>query len=347
MKKSFSVIFFILILTILVAGVVDATDSNNYNSTSIKSGNTQTNQITTSNSEKLNSTLKSSSSGIYQERYWWDQKQHGIHSCGPTSGAMALSALGILVQHEHMTIHYKTTLTNTIPSAIISGSRVHAAEKGIKLTGWFENFNNRWKYLGQCMADPNIAVVLHGNTSGWKKYYESSIGHYVFPVKIDLNQEKIWIADPDRPGILEYTFAEFKPGLDAISQPSMIVLKRKTGTNTIPPSVYEKLNDHIAPTVVSIYPSNRISYSQSRAIIFKFSENITPSWNYNNILVKNLKTNEYITVYKKVIIKNNLYIYTSKRIQYNFYSVIIKFSSIKDYAGNNLAKTFCYSFKNK
>jgi opacity protein-like surface antigen len=338
----------ILFLVFVLAGTATASSSSN---SDLEVTTTHTSQDTSllKNSKTINSTItttkaKASKGNIvYNEPYWWDQKQHGLHSCGPTSGAMALSALGVIVDHEHMTIHYHTTLTNTKPSAIIQGSIEHASEEGIRLTGWLEEFST-WQRLGELIANPKRAVVLHGSTSGWDKYYNSSIGHYVFPVKIDLTQRKIWIADPDRSGTLEYTFDEFKPGLDAISQPNLIVLKRITKGPLPAPSVYRKLNDPIPPIVQSYIPTNyQTSYSTTSGINIKFSEKIKADIAYRYIVVKN-QLNQKLNMIISIT-GDTINIKTVTRTNNTWYRVVIPRKAVQDLAGNYLTETYTFLFK--
>jgi hypothetical protein len=164
---------------------------------------------------------------VLKEPFWDDQDQHGTASCGPTSLAMLLSTFNIKIDHANVIPYTHTTPTNTNPVDIIQGAIQIGKEHGINFKGWREDFNERWDYLGKLMADPNTAVILHGHTSGWRKFYTGNYGHYVFPVSLNLCTKHILIADPARSWTLDYTFGEFLPGLKAISQPSMIIIQRQ------------------------------------------------------------------------------------------------------------------------
>jgi hypothetical protein len=172
-------------------------------------------------------TPKPSGCKDYYEQKYAKQDQHGTASCGPTSLAMALSSFGIKIDHADVIPYTHTTPTNTNPVDIIAGATAIGKKYGMNITGHREKFNERWDYLGQLIADPNKAVILHGHTSGWRKYYIGNYGHYVYPVHVNMCNKTINIADPARSWILSYTFSEFLPGLRAISQPSMIILEKK------------------------------------------------------------------------------------------------------------------------
>ena len=167
--------------------------------------------------------------GVYVESSWLDEDQNTNYTCGPTSSKMALSTLGVITTEEEMAVEEGTTERGTSHQGIIRGCIEEAREKNIVLTIVEMTFNQigGWKGLGETIQNPKQAVIAHGRCAGWPTYYKSYTGgHYVFPVKVDLNQSKIWIADPARTNTLVYSFNEFKAGLDLISQPSFIVLKR-------------------------------------------------------------------------------------------------------------------------
>jgi hypothetical protein len=140
---------------------------------------------------------------------------------------MALSTLGVSSGEGEMMRHEGTSRSGSAPAGIIAGCIRQGKEKGVKIQGWTQSISSTgWAGLGRLIADKKIAVILHGNTAGWRKYYKGSYGHYVFPVKVDTIHQEIWIADPARQATLRYTFAQFINGLRLVSGPSLIVLKR-------------------------------------------------------------------------------------------------------------------------
>jgi hypothetical protein len=143
---------------------------------------------------------------------------------------MALSSLGVPNLAEfHLASHQGTQpVVGTDHQGIMNGCIAHAAEQGIQLKAYEKTFNEIYGYkgLGQYIANPEIAVIAHGNTAGWPSYYSGVYGHYVFPVIINLDTERIQIADPARDPNPVYSFSEFKDGLDLVSQPSFIVLEK-------------------------------------------------------------------------------------------------------------------------
>lgn len=167
--------------------------------------------------------------GVYCESSWNDDDQDTDHTCGPTSSAMALSTLGVITTEAEMAREEATTERGTPHEGIIKGCIHEAQEKGVVLQAMELTLTGigSWKGLGETIANPNKAVIAHGNTKGWPSYYKGTYGHYVFPVKLDMNQARIWIADPARKATLVYSLNEFKAGLDLVSQPSFIVLEKK------------------------------------------------------------------------------------------------------------------------
>jgi peptidoglycan hydrolase-like protein with peptidoglycan-binding domain len=167
---------------------------------------------------------------VFYETSWIDYDQTTNYTCGPSSSYMALSALGVPNLAEfHLASHEGTQpVVGTDHEGIMNGCVAHAAEQGIQVRAYEKTYQGIFGYegLGQTIADPNKAVIAHGNTAGWPSYYTGVYGHYVFPVCVNLDTERIQIADPARDPNPVYSFSEFKDGLDLVSQPSFIVLEK-------------------------------------------------------------------------------------------------------------------------
>lgn len=157
----------------------------------------------------------------YSFRYQPDK-----YTCGPASTEMALSELGVHVYVTDIAKYEGTTIRGTGHDGIKAGIAAVAKETKTNLTFSEAYFSDTgWAKLGQLLKDPTVAVICHGHTSGWRSYYDGDYGHYVYPVKICLDQKKIWIADPAR-GVITYSLDEFLKGLNKISQPSLLIIKR-------------------------------------------------------------------------------------------------------------------------
>lgn len=114
-------------------------------------------------------------------------------------------------------------------------------------------------------------------------------------------------------------------------------------SQTISASVLVK--DTIPPKVFSTTPTNKkTNVSRTSLIVIKFTENIKASTYYNKITIKN-SAGKILTISKKSILKNTLYITTIKRSANTTYTLTIPRSAIKDYAANNLATTYTFTFK--
>jgi len=172
---------------------------------------------------------------VYVESSWLDEDQDTNYTCGPTSVAMAMTALGIdpgvtgkYDNEAHMASEMGTTTRGTGHPQIIAGVMKEAAQQGlaVKVTEMTFAQIGGWEGLGKTIVNPKMAVVAHGNTAGWRRYYIGTYGHYVFVVKVDMTKKLIYIADPARQATLVYPFAEFKVGLDLVSQPSFIVIEK-------------------------------------------------------------------------------------------------------------------------
>lgn len=173
--------------------------------------------------------------GIYIESSFLDFDQTTDYTCGPASSVMALSALGINTSESEMANREWTNASSgTSHEGIISGCIAEAREHGITLTVKEQNFSaggsnldERFRTLGKLIADPKVAVIENGMCSGWPTYYKSyKGGHYVFCVRIDMNQRIVHVADPARSATLIYSFEEFARGLALHSLPSLLILRR-------------------------------------------------------------------------------------------------------------------------
>ena len=106
--------------------------------------------------------------------------------------------------------------------------------------------------------------------------------------------------------------------------------------------------DKTAPKVTYTYPKN-LSTGQSRTatLYLKFSEKIKASTYWSKIYVKDLKTAKKVVI-TKWIKGNILYIKTRyKRPSLRWFQVYVPYKAVKDYAGNNLVRTYSYKFKTR
>lgn len=180
----------------------------------------------TSTQTPVKTATKTDTSQIYSVPSYKYEKQDTAYTCGPSSSVMALSEMGIPASESEMATLEKTTKDGTDHKGIISGIRAAGSKAGITLLVSEAKFLDvGWQKLAEWIRDPKIGVICHGVCAGWKYYTEYKGGHYVFPISINLATRTITIADPAR-GILIYTFDEFKKGLDLLSQPSLIVIRK-------------------------------------------------------------------------------------------------------------------------
>jgi hypothetical protein len=120
------------------------------------------------------------------------------------------------------------------------------------------------------------------------------------------------------------------------------------GGNVSPVYTEKYVIDKTAPKVTYTYPKN-LSTGQSRTatLYLKFSETLKVSTYWSKIFVKDLKTGKKVSI-TKWIKGNLLYIKTNyKRASLRIYQVYVPYKAVKDFAGNNLVKTFAYKFKTR
>ena len=106
------------------------------------------------------------------------------------------------------------------------------------------------------------------------------------------------------------------------------------------------VKDTIPPTIILTSPKNGATgISKSANIIIKFSENIKAGTNISKIFIKNMTTGKYVSINNEIS-GNTLIIKTTQtRISKNTYEVYIPSASVRDLAGNNLAKSYTFKFK--
>lgn len=180
-----------------------------------------------SSQAKTSSNSSSASDSCYTSPRVELLRQPNGFTCCPTSTAMALYELGIVETEDEMATLEGTTSSGTSHPQFEAGVLAEAKRKGVNLKVSFVNFSSvGFEGLGKMIADPKIAVIIHGICTGWRRYYKSySGGHYVYPWKVCLKNGVIWIMDPDR-GDIWYPLDEFKKGISANSQPSLCVITR-------------------------------------------------------------------------------------------------------------------------
>ena len=105
-----------------------------------------------------------------------------------------------------------------------------------------------------------------------------------------------------------------------------------------------KMVDTTLPKIISTNPKKGAAgVSRTSNITLRFSEKIKASSYWSKIVVKN-KWGRTVKI-SKSISGNKLYIKTSKRSSYSYYTVYIPKYAVKDYAGHNLAVGYTFKFK--
>lgn len=166
-------------------------------------------------------------SGWQRINYYRFDYQDTNWTCGPSSSVMALSEVGVYAGEREMSNHQSTVVREgTSPGNLCYGIVRQGKEHNVKLKCWLQKFSDTgWQNLGDMIQNPKIAVIAHGKTGGWRKYWNGNWGHYVFPIGINVSKGLIEIADPKK-GKLVYKLSEFKKGLDMVSSPSLIIVKK-------------------------------------------------------------------------------------------------------------------------
>ncbi|PKL66485.1 MAG: hypothetical protein CVV28_10815 [Methanobacteriales archaeon HGW-Methanobacteriales-1] len=118
--------------------------------------------------------------------------------------------------------------------------------------------------------------------------------------------------------------------------------------NPSPIYTYKYTIDKTTPKVTYTYPKNlRTGQSRTATLYLKFSEKIKASTYWSKIYVKNLKTGKKVSI-SKYIRGNILYIKTRyKRPALRWFRVYVPYKAVKDFAGNNLVRTYTYKFKTR
>jgi len=117
-----------------------------------------------------------------------------------------------------------------------------------------------------------------------------------------------------------------------------------TAGNPSPVYIQKYIIDKSPPRIVSTNPKNSATkVSRTSTITIKLTENLKYGVNWSKIVIKN-KYGKSVK-FSKWISGNMLYLKTSKRSSYSYYTVYIPSSAIRDLAGNSMVKGYTFRFK--
>ena len=149
-------------------------------------------------------------------------------------------------------------------------------------------------------------------------------------------------------GKLKTSNSSIVNGISKIILNTGFVLGTATVTATIDNIQKEtqvKIVDTIPPKISTTTPTNlKTGVSKTSTITIKFTENIKSSTYLNNISIKNLSTNKYLTI-SESIKGNTIIIKTTSKRTNTWYKVTIPKAAVKDVVGNNLQANYTFKFK--
>ena len=171
------------------------------------------------------------------------------------------------------------------------------------------------------------------------------------------NSDKTVKLTMDKKGTIYYTTNGSTPTISSKKYTGSITLKSTTilkfiavdiAGNKSPVYTNKYTIDKTAPEVKSSNPVNGAkNASTTSTITIKFNKNVKTSLNWSKIHIKNLSTGKLVSI-KTTIKHNQINIrMTHTRYSNNKYQVYVPQSAVKDNAGNNLKKTYYFSFKTK
>ena len=179
------------------------------------------------------------------------------------------------------------------------------------------------------VSDPVYSAIHLETTDGWGLNRRNIMTYLVSNVNYS-TQVKIWAST-------------------CRSTPDNIIFGGKTISKYSLPKIPNKL--YIGqvtlknPQVTLVSPNNKqTGVNRTAFTIIKFNEPIKPSTYFTSITIKNLITGKTAKI-SKFIKGNILYIQTTKKTAYTWYTVTIPQAAIKDNTGNNLLATYTFRFK--
>jgi C1A family cysteine protease len=242
-----------------------------------------------------------------------------------------------LIISEPGTIYY--TLDGTIPNYI---SHIYSGPIIITL-------NTLLKYM---------AVDLIGNASQTysQKYIIDKIAPTITPSLNGgtYNTNKNVYLTMNEPGNIYYTVNGQDPTVYGVKYTSPILITKTCVLKYYGIDLLENKSqvytqtytiDKTPPKVISTTPLNYTrTYSRTASIMIKFSESIFTSNSWNDIKVKDITTNRYVS-FIRALSGNILTIKTSLRTANHWYQIILPSSSVRDRAGNKQQAEYSINFK--
>lgn len=154
------------------------------------------------------------------------------YTCADSSMQMAFSTLGYTVGEKWLAEVAGTTRKGTSHEQIFHAVQ-HVSEKvGHKFTVGHYRLPTLGGWLGvQSQIKNGGAIIIHIRTgalskdANGKECWLHDYGHYVYLVGINVKESKVRIADPTK-GVRDFTFVQLQKAIDAVSQPSFIMIKK-------------------------------------------------------------------------------------------------------------------------
>lgn len=157
--------------------------------------------------------------------YSFDKQDTG-YTCGPTSMSMGLTEMfpGTGSREAELARYAGTTTSGTGHEGLRTAFKRVLEMKGLAADSWEQDLSTMTaKQLGAHLANPEIIVICHGMTGGWKEGgWINNYGHYVYPIGVNTSTGQYKIADPTK-GVITYSKAGFEAGLKMISQKSILM----------------------------------------------------------------------------------------------------------------------------
>lgn len=170
------------------------------------------------------------STGVYYDQDQGSEDQPDAYSCGSTTLANILDAMGLSAQRSEVSPYTKTSTHGTNPSDLMTGAVSFAKAKyGINLISAKYNYSaTGLDQIGRWIMQPNVGVILLIRTKPLiaSGIYKGDYEHYITLRSINIPAGTVKVNDPARSYDYDMKISTLEKCIGLVSRESVYVFTR-------------------------------------------------------------------------------------------------------------------------